>query len=47
MRENIARALRISPDDVGLSAGTNEGLGYVGEGKGITVTAYVSLTETD
>ena len=46
MRENIARALRISPDDVGLSAGTNEGLGYVGEGKGITVTAYVSLTET-
>lgn len=47
MRENVARALRISPDDVGLSAGTNEGLGYVGEGKGITVTAYVSLTETD
>lgn len=47
MRENIARALRISPDDVGLSAGTNEGLGYVGEGKGITVTAYVSLAETD
>ena len=46
MRENIARALRISPDDVGLSAGTNEGLGYVGEGKGITATAYVSLTET-
>lgn len=46
MRENIARALRISPDDVGLSAGTNEGLGYVGEGKGITVTAYVSLMET-
>ena len=47
MRENIARALRISPDDVGLSAGANEGLGYVGEGKGITVTAYVSLAETD
>ena len=47
MRENIARTLRISPDDVGLSAGTNEGLGYVGEGKAITVTAYVALAETD
>lgn len=43
MRENIARALGIPQNRVGISAGTNEGLGYIGEGKGITVTAYVSV----
>ena len=35
--------LRRVPPAVGVSAGTNEGLGYVGEGKGITVSAYVLL----
>lgn len=44
MKENIANALGVLPDDIGISAGTNEGLGYIGEGKGITVTAYVSVT---
>lgn len=43
MREIIANALNVSPDDIGISAGTNEGLGYVGEGKGITVTAYAKI----
>ncbi len=43
MREIIADALNVSPDDIGISAGTNEGLGYVGEGKGITVTAYAKI----
>lgn len=39
----LASALKIEPTAVGVTAGTNEGLGYVGEGKGITVNAYVLL----
>lgn len=42
-RQSLAAALEIGPPAVGVSAGTNEGLGYVGEGKGITVSAYVLL----
>ncbi len=43
IRQSLAAALEIGPPAVGVSAGTNEGLGYVGEGKGITVSAYVLL----
>ncbi len=43
MKNKIAGVLRIDPTAVGITAGTNEGLGYVGEGKGITVYAYVSV----
>ena len=43
MKNALAGALRIDPAAVGISAGTNEGLGYVGEGKGITVNAYALL----
>ena len=43
MKTNLARVLKLDPTAVGISAGTNEGLGYVGEGKGITVNAYVLL----
>ena len=43
MKVSLAQALAISPTAVGISAGTNEGLGYVGEGKGITANAYVLL----
>ena len=39
----LSSALKIPPTSVGVTAGTNEGLGYVGEGKGITVNAYVLL----
>ncbi len=39
MKQNIADALQISAQRVGISAGTNEGLGYIGRGEGITVTA--------
>ena len=34
---------KIDETAVGISAGTNEGLGYIGEGKGITVYASVLL----
>lgn len=43
MKNALARALQIDATAVGISAGTNEGLGYVGEGKGITVNAYALL----
>lgn len=43
MRSNIARVCGVSPDRVGISAGTNEGLGYIGEGKGVTVTAVANI----
>jgi 2-C-methyl-D-erythritol 2,4-cyclodiphosphate synthase/2-C-methyl-D-erythritol 4-phosphate cytidylyltransferase len=45
MKNTLARALRIDPTAVGITAGTNEGLGYVGEGKGITVYAGVLLAK--
>lgn len=43
MTKRLAELLDIPPARVGISAGTNEGLGYVGEGKGITVSATVLL----
>ncbi len=43
MKAALSAALDLAENCVGISAGTNEGLGYVGEGKGITVSAYVLL----
>lgn len=45
MKENVAHLLRLPPSFVGIAAGTNEKLGYVGEKKGITVYATVLLKE--
>ena len=45
MKNALSGVLGIDPTRVGISAGTNEGLGYVGEGKGITVNAFVLLTQ--
>ncbi len=45
MKNALASALKIDPTAVGITAGTNEGLGYVGEGKGITVYANTLLCE--
>lgn len=41
MKSNLAKALGLPPEAVGIAAGTNERLGYVGEKKGITVYASV------
>lgn len=46
MQHTLSHVLGLSTDRIGISAGTNEKLGYVGEGKGITVYAYVLLTQT-
>ncbi len=45
MKNSLSDALQIDPTRIGVAAGTNEGLGYVGEGKGITVHAYTLLQE--
>ena len=44
MRENIARALGITIDQVNVKATTEEGLGFTGEGKGIASQAVCILT---
>ena len=36
MRENIAAALNISVDQINVKATTEEGLGFTGEGNGIS-----------
>lgn len=46
MKNSLSVALALDPAYIGISAGTNEGLGYVGEGKGITVNAYALLKKT-
>ncbi len=43
MQNALAGVLKIDSTAVGISAGTNEGLGYIGEGKGITVNAYALI----
>ncbi len=45
MKSSLSNVLKIDPARIGVTAGTNEGLGYVGEGKGITVHAYALLKE--
>lgn len=41
IKQNLSDALSIPLSRIGVAAGTNERLGYVGEGKGITVYATV------
>lgn len=43
MKNALSGVLGVDPTRIGISAGTNEGLGYVGEGKGITVNSFVLL----
>ncbi len=44
MRENIANALHITIEQVNVKATTEEGLGFTGEGKGISAQAVCLLT---
>jgi 2-C-methyl-D-erythritol 2,4-cyclodiphosphate synthase len=45
MKEQIAGALRISPQRINIKATTTEGLGFIGEGKGMAAYAVVLLKE--
>ena len=44
MRENMARALHIEKDQIGVKATTEEGLGFTGRGQGISSSAITLLT---
>lgn len=43
MTQNIAKELGLSPDEVSIKAGTNEGMGFVGEGKGMAAQAVAMI----
>ena len=45
IKDNLASALGISADNIAVAAGTCEGLGFVGEGLGITAYCTLSLKE--
>jgi 2-C-methyl-D-erythritol 2,4-cyclodiphosphate synthase len=45
MIEQISRVLNLAPERVNIKATTSEGLGFVGEGKGIAAYAVVLLKE--
>ena len=43
MKQNIATALAVKPDQVNIKATTNEGMGAIGQGEGIAAHAVVLL----
>lgn len=43
MRENVAKALGVSPDQISIKATTEEGLGFTGSGEGIASQAVACL----
>ena len=45
MKEQIAGGLKISPQRINIKATTSEGLGFIGEGKGMAAYAVVLLKE--
>jgi len=45
MKEQIAGALRVSSQRINIKATTSEGLGFIGEGKGMAAYAVVLLKE--
>lgn len=47
MRENIAEALNISINQINVKATTEEGLGFTGEGKGISSQSICLLTKSN
>ncbi len=45
IRQNLSKILNVDESDIAVSAGTCEGLGFVGEGLGITAYTVVSLNK--
>ena len=46
IRVKLARLLNVPPQQINLKAGTTEGLGWIGQGKGMAATAVVLLERT-
>jgi 2-C-methyl-D-erythritol 2,4-cyclodiphosphate synthase len=46
MQEKLGQALGISPEQVNVKAGTNEGMGFTGRGEGIEVIAVALIEHT-
>lgn len=46
IRSRLARVLAIRPDDVSVKATTTDGLGFIGEGRGLAATAVVTMYRT-
>ncbi len=46
IRERVAKLLKVGADKINIKAVTTEGLGWIGEGKGMAATAVVLLTKT-
>jgi len=46
MIENISTLLGITPDQISIKAGTNEGMGYIGQGLAAEATCVVLVEKT-
>lgn len=46
IRAKLAALLNVRPQQINLKAATMEGLGWIGQGKGMAATAVVLLTKT-
>ncbi|MEA2267474.1 MAG: 2-C-methyl-D-erythritol 2,4-cyclodiphosphate synthase [Solirubrobacteraceae bacterium] len=44
IRESLAAALAVAPDQVNVKASTGEGMGFVGRGEGVAALAVATLT---
>ena len=47
IRERLAAALGVGPDDVMIKGKTNEGMGWIGRGEGVACIAVATLARID
>lgn len=47
IRERLAAAIGVAPEDVMIKGKTNEGMGWIGRGEGIACIAVATLTRVD
>lgn len=45
MKDNLGKLLNMSPDDIGITATTGEGLSDFGKGRGIQVLSLLTVTQ--